>query len=748
VSRAELGHALALGGTSAVTTCAALSSWHGFVTYPGHYLAIAAGIGVVLAAVGAVLPARLPLWAVLAIELLLCLLIIEWVASGSLVPGMGQSALQRFHAGLSTANIYALPLGRSLPSLTPVLVLGSAAFLLLVQWLAIHLRRPTVAGLAVLAIFALPAGYDGVGPSVPSFVAAAAGFLALLVLDGRHREHHWGRPASETAGAGLRSVRTAMPAGLVAIAVAVLVAAILPLPKNPLNGLGGDSGGVTIHRPEVDMRQELERGADVPLIDINTDEPAPSYLRIAVLNRFTGVEWSTGDRSVSSQRRAEGPVPLPPGLSPTIPRQAYHVAVHALAAFNSTWLPTDFPIDQIDASGDWRYDPETMDFIAAGTTNASDATYSMQALRVDYGTTGAYFHDAPADSVPAEDEFVPDGVPTSVRDLAVQVTSGAKDDYQKALLLQLFFRSTGHFRYSLRGAPTGADGQVLQTFLSTGPGGRVGYCQQFASAMAIMARIVGIPARVAVGFLQPQRIGRNTWEYSSHDLHAWPELYFSGAGWVRFEPTPASRASSAPPYTLVPLPAGIGPGDPQSEPTRTPTASTTGPSASPRPGGPRTNLPQGTDASALTHHGSGLAWLWWTLGVVLILAGAATIPAVVRRRQRATRLAGDAESIWAEVRATAIDLDLDWRDGRSPREQADGLATAMAFADAEASAALERLVDALQQVRYASSGRAIAVAARTDLGRSGQLVVKALEAGAAQRRRRIARWVPPSLIPR
>ena len=65
----------------------------------------------------------------------------------------------------------------------------------------------------------------------------------------------------------------------------------------------------------------------------------------------------------------------------------------------------------------------------------------------------------------------------------------------------------------------------------------------------------GIPARVAVGFLEPTSAGHNTWEFSAHDLHAWPELYFPGSGWVRFEPTPGQRAEHVPTYTRGELPA-------------------------------------------------------------------------------------------------------------------------------------------------------------------------------------------------
>jgi transglutaminase-like putative cysteine protease len=790
MSSAAYARSLGLTLVSAATTWAALTAWRGFVTYPSAYLLAAGGLALVLALIGA-LP--LPRRTLVPLEVLACLVAVAWVSSGPALPFHGHSPLPVLGRALRAVDTYAVPLDHAQPSITPLLVLGAAAALFLVQWLAVHLGRPPVAGLVLLAVFALPAGFEEagspVGSSLGSFVAAAAGFLALLVLDARDHRRRWGRPSGQasglagrlagrlagglaggdTAGRPLGLLASAAPAGVAAIAVAVLVAGILPLPRGGLLGSGGGGQGrVTIHRPVVDMRRDLERGDDIPLVDLTTDEPDPSYLRIAVLNRFTGLEWSSGDRSVSPLHRADGPVPLPPGLSSDVPRTAYEVKVEALAAFASTWLPTDFPVDRVNAPGDWRYDPETMDFIGAGDANTSNTTYSMTSLRLDYGTTGTFFQDAPAGSVPTEDTDVPTSVPTSVRDLALRVTSGARTDYQKALLLQDFFRSTGHFRYSLRRAPGGSLGQSLTTFLSTGPGGRVGYCEQFASAMALMARIVGIPARVAVGFLQPERLGPRRWEYSSHDLHAWPELYFADAGWVRFEPTPATRAPDAPTYSTVPVTVPRRGGSGGSEPSARPGGNRAGePSAhataTAHPPTPR------ADAAGHRTHASAGAGLGRALGVLaglLMLGALLAAPALVRRRRRSRRLQRGPEAAWSEVRATALDLALGWPVGRSPREVAEHLerhlrdpaepgrpaagddmrpATGPAVAQ-EATAALHVLVDAVEQVRYAAPARAVAVAARTDVATSAATVVRALEAGAGPHARRLARWLPRSLL--
>ena len=194
-----------------------------------------------------------------------------------------------------------------------------------------------------------------------------------------------------------------------------------------------------------------------------------------------------------------------------------------------------------------------MDFLAVpDDLTTEDLEWSVQGIDPDYGIDGEFFQDSAPNAV--DDEFLemPGGLPSIVRNLALAATDGAQSDYEAALLLQAFFRE--NFEYNLEKAPAGIGGNAFETFLSdTTPGGRTGYCEQFASAMAVMARMVSIPARVASASSQPDDLGNGNFEYSSYDLHAWPELYFEDAGWVRFEPTPVGRAEAAPDYSTVPV---------------------------------------------------------------------------------------------------------------------------------------------------------------------------------------------------
>ena len=115
---------------------------------------------------------------------------------------------------------------------------------------------------------------------------------------------------------------------------------------------------------------------------------------------------------------------------------------------------------------------------------------------------------------------------------ARRLTQGATSPYAAVLALESWLRQRGGFTYNER--PPVTDGPPLINFVTTS---KAGYCQHFAGAMAVMARLLGIPARVAVGFTSG-RLQDGAWVVNDHDAHAWVEVWFPGHGWVPFDPTP------------------------------------------------------------------------------------------------------------------------------------------------------------------------------------------------------------------
>src|SRR5688572_12753465 len=128
--------------------------------------------------------------------------------------------------------------------------------------------------------------------------------------------------------------------------------------------------------------------------------------------------------------------------------------------------------------------------------------------------------------------------------VARQVAGRAATPYGAVLALEAWFRQTGGFRYDE--SPPRVAGPPLVTFVTRT---RAGYCQHFAGAMAGMLRMLGIPARVAVGFTSGSPDG-GEWVVTDHDAHAWVEVWFAGIGWVAFDPTPG-RGTLGGEYTFA-----------------------------------------------------------------------------------------------------------------------------------------------------------------------------------------------------
>ena len=722
---------------AAATTWVATLSWRGFTIDPGGYLQPLAVLGIVVAGTGLLArQARLPWPAVLSAQLATGGLTLLLMLTGSALPDSATRAElhEVFTAGADAAAQLRPPVP-VVDGVRPLLLAGGLACLLLVDLLACSLRRSALAGLPLLGIFAVPLSVVDDGVPWWCFAATVAGYLTLLVLQQSQEVGRWGRRLDQEGLGHSRVVYGAGAIGVSATALALVVPASAPtLELDALHlGTGGGGGGsLTVTNPMVGIRHELNRGEDIPLVHVTTDDPSPGYLRIAALARFTDEEWTAGDRKVPSGNRAHGDLPAPQGVSPSVRRSKHDYAVHVAEGFDSRWLPTQQPISAIEADGDWRYDTATMDFLGGEDQTAAGMDYSFTALDLDIKSADLQVATTGVGSIAATFREVPGDFPQSLRDLAREVTDSAQSPFAKAVALQRWFRSDGGFRYDDT-ITLGTGPDDLAEFLGTGPDSRVGFCQQFATAMAALARTLGIPSRVAVGFLAPDRVGEDSYVYSAHDMHAWPELFFSGAGWVRFEPTPAVRARDVPDYTVrvsTDLP------DLETASAAPQTGSSGAPSAAPKP---REEQQQ----SGATEASSEAAWWLGALALALtVTAAALAVPSRIRRRRRAARLADRSpEAAWAEVRDTVLDTGRDWPEGVSPRA-AGTVLTSYVGSRTLANDALQRLVGLLELARY--SPRAADRIAEADI----LAILEGLTVGLSPRTLRRAQWWPRSVVSR
>ena len=677
-----------------------------------------------------------------------------WIPTPSSLEEVGE--LMR---GAVDATIrYAAPIPASAVEFAPLMLASGAAVVLVVDLLACTLRRVPLAGLPLLATFTAPVSLLG-GVSWVTFALAAVCFVLLLAADQASRLGQWGRSLSgpvtddQPHSVGLSTVwPTATRIGFAGIGLAVLAPSLLPatsglLGRDDDTGTGDADDEINSSNPMLNVQRDLLRGDDFPVLSVQTDDPDPRYLRLSALDEFTGALWLPSDRDIPIVNRvATAEIPSAPGLDEETGRTAYTWSISVEDAFESDWLPLPYPVTDVEVDGDWRYDERTLDVMTpVNELTTAGLEYEAAGQEVDVDPEALVAAPPPNRTVFIDGTKLPASVPPWLEDRAREVTEGAKSSFESAVMLQQWFRVDGGFEYSIERSDDGNSTDQLALFLGSGEGSRVGYCEQFAAAMALLARTLNIPARVAVGFLEPERVG-DSWVYSSHDLHAWPELYFEGAGWLRFEPTPSDENVAAPDYTTGQIP--------QPDDVETPTAS---------PPLEETSAPPTPDRAPESANGedeSGFALLRWVGWSALVLAGLAllALPRVVRTLLRRRRLSGEhpagtAEAAWAEVRATALDLGLGWDDAVTLRRRARSLVPALAPAAhgtdepvreiASPLEALERLVPLVERHRFSRNG--LPEEAQSEIPALAVTVTEAMHRGAKSSAQRRATWLPASL---
>ncbi len=135
---------------------------------------------------------------------------------------------------------------------------------------------------------------------------------------------------------------------------------------------------------------------------------------------------------------------------------------------------------------------------------------------------------------------ITNNLPMRVKELATHITSDAVGPYEKARRLEAYLRT---LPYDLDVPLIEDDRDLVDAFLFDI---RRGYCDYFASAFVVMARTLGLPARLATGYAAGTQTAPGEWRVTAADAHSWPEVYFEGIGWLPFEPTPSQPPSSVP----------------------------------------------------------------------------------------------------------------------------------------------------------------------------------------------------------
>jgi hypothetical protein len=697
-----------------------------------------------------------PMAATLGLAGYLCLVFARDTLSPLLLPTGTTLAVLRetLGAGLLDAEALAPPVPLR-PGLVLLAVLGVGAVAVAVDTLAVTLRAPALAGLPLLLLFAVPGAVLPGGLGWWPFALGAAGWLGVLLADGRDGVTRWGTALPVRSAAG-RPDRTpvAGPAdpgrgrvgrriGATALGVAVVVPALVPGMDGRLLGGGtGDGFGAarstTTYNPLLELGGQLRLPEPGRLLLRYRTDGEPDYLRLTTLDVFDeDAGWSSS--ALSADLRRDGvqdgiPQPAQTGRAD---RDVVRASIE-IAQLDGPWLPTPFPPRRIEIDGPWLWDTGSQTIFSTRTT--------LGEVEQPYAVTAEPLRPTPAElrratGAPeeiAETYAARPALAPYVQELLDTTVAGAATDYDKVVALQSLFRDPARgFRYDESASVPGSNApDALENFLR----GRRGFCEQYASAMAAMVRGLGIPARVAVGFTPGTSRPDGVYEVTTSDAHAWPEVWFSGAGWVRFEPTPRSSQVTTPGYTTPAAPSTTE----QEAPAQAPATVSAAPEV-PADGEAVDRGADATTAGGGTSDGTGGGPAGRALLVLTAGAAVLALPSLVagvRRRRRWAR--PDPAAAWQQVREDGTDVGHGWRATDSPRAAAADLRAQRAL-PTEAAAALERLVGAAERARYGRPGT-VAAPDSGALRADTRAVRRGLRSSATRRQRWTARLAAPATL--
>ena len=363
------------------------------------------------------------------------------------------------------------------------------------------------------------------------FLAAA---LAIIFADALRRVQGWGpvwtgpgsrARLSATASRGARRVAAA------AVGTALMVPFLVPgFGSKAIFDISSTNGSDRVQiDPLVSIKAALQRSDPVEVFQVRSD--APAYWRMLSLS-FDGDRWLP-DLTDQGQAVTASTV-LAAGIAGTEPLdQTFTVA----ADLGFPWLPAAYPPQQIDVTdATVHYNGSTGTATLDDVLDAGDL-YKVTSVRVQPSPEQlAAVVFPPMTNLPATSlEGIPTDVVAGIRTIAEQWTEGAANDYERILAIQDHLSDDTVFTYDETVPPRDDSFTILQFLTTT----KRGFCQQFASAMAVMLRTLGYPTRLAEGYTPGERDpNTGAWHVTTKDLHAWVEVQFPSYGWLAFEPTP------------------------------------------------------------------------------------------------------------------------------------------------------------------------------------------------------------------
>ncbi len=545
-------------------------------------------------------------------------------------------------------------------------------------------------------------------PAGLGWMLASAVMLALTVTAmGMERHKDVGR-ARDVEGRPIprRSKATSLiMAGLVAV-VAIAAAngsagAVSEYGNLPWrtggSGYGVGGGGISYDR-FVDLRQRLLSPTNAVVFRATLAEGSPPpeqiYWRMETLDQFDGTGWGRSNTSIRNyepgraigapDHRYQGTTTevlqrilieeLRGEVMPTAGIATEVVTINESGAIDprAVKVATDSSLiytprlragDQYQIRASF---PSQNDDLGALATGENGRLSPIFAAAADAGVFSETPSLARADIVEPDNlsfyTELPENLPAALKRTAAFRTRGATTNFEKAWMLEYWFRESGDFTYSLD-VTTGDDSLALEDWLSdsTSLNFRIGYCQQFATSMAVLGRILGIPSRVVWGFTPGTVTEDGVIEVRDNNAHAWVEMWMDGFGWVRFDPTPRSD------FVPESITAGFDPADfiPEQDRAFGDEAPSLSRPEDDRPGG-------FVDLPPVEFSPEGPRWWILVFPAVALIAGVIPLIKAMRRRRRLRTIrSGDITAAWDEIVDRLVDLGETVPASKTPMEFAN-----------------------------------------------------------------------------
>jgi len=609
-----------------------------------------------------------------------------------------------------------------------VVVAGAALWwaAALADWAAFRLRSQLEAIAPATTVFVFTALLgDGSRPAWHGglYAAALGAVILTMRINRRARDEVWVADGAEAALSTSMRVGTAAAVG--AIVVGVFVGPALPdAGEQLLDPSEWDNGPETrrVLSPLVEINASLVEQSRFEMFSVQVSSPDDrAYWRQMALTTFDGRSWSRS----SNFDDARGPVGS--DIDASVPRRTLRQTI-TTSRLGGIYLPAAYEVSNVVSSEDveLEYEVETGALVVkrgSEVVAARGFTYTIESAIPDY-SPASLPTDATAGLDPgfvAEHTALPAPCstgetsadrcwPDTVTALAEEITAGAASDYERVRRLQDHFLDPANFTYDLQVSQR-HDVNSIEDFLQVV---RAGYCEQFASAFASMARSLGIPARVAVGFTWGEWDDtRQEYVVRGEHAHAWPEVYFAGVGWVVFDPTPG-RAPANNGDVTGQAAAQLNENDQGNQGGQAAPPTTIPPAASDSTTGPGEDNPffedefdldfdLGEEPVGAPTTPDGTSWLRVLIAVagVAMILGVVPLTRFVLHRRRFARVAADpvgrAEFAWDEAAAALRLVGFEPHPSETPDEFAE-----RALRAPRSLGPIDQLASAVTTLRYAA----------------------------------------------